>query len=251
MNKLLVAVDGFQASLEAIKKTIEIAKQYNAEVVAVQVEEDVPLFYQEKTWEREGRSKEQQVPFFATPLDLAVTYGQKNGVAVRPIKAEGTIAAVIIKIAKDLKVDMIIMGESGRRGMQKIHFGSVAESVVRASPIPTLVIKKGSIDINDLAPLMAEINGTAAALKEEKAPEEVAEIPPEAEEVFNRRLRISYGFLAVYALIYFSAALFTSAEFKDLAQIELVRMPLGVWMGLAVFITGVGITRLYLIKERG
>ena len=37
-------------------------------------------------------------------------------------------------------IDLIIMGTHGRRGLDKIMFGSVAERVVKSSPVPVMVV---------------------------------------------------------------------------------------------------------------
>jgi nucleotide-binding universal stress UspA family protein len=46
----------------------------------------------------------------------------------------------ILKFAKEEKVDLIVMGTHGRTGIENVFFGSVAEKVLRRSPIPVLII---------------------------------------------------------------------------------------------------------------
>ena len=38
-------------------------------------------------------------------------------------------------------MDLIVMGTHGRKGIDRIIFGSVAEKVVKNSPIPVLTIR--------------------------------------------------------------------------------------------------------------
>jgi nucleotide-binding universal stress UspA family protein len=47
---------------------------------------------------------------------------------------------VILAVAAELGVDLIVMGTHGRRGLARAILGSVAESVVRASPCPVLTL---------------------------------------------------------------------------------------------------------------
>lgn len=54
--------------------------------------------------------------------------------------------------------------------------------------------------------------------------------------------------LAVYTVMYFGIALMVSATFKDIAAAEVAGMPLAIWGGLVVIVSGVIITRLYLRK---
>jgi len=46
----------------------------------------------------------------------------------------------ILKFAKDEKVDIIVVGTHGKTGIEHVFFGSVAEKVLRHSPVPLFVI---------------------------------------------------------------------------------------------------------------
>jgi universal stress protein A len=48
----------------------------------------------------------------------------------------------ICRIAKEERIDIIIMGSHGRTGLSHIVLGSVAERVVRHAPCPVLVVSK-------------------------------------------------------------------------------------------------------------
>lgn len=47
----------------------------------------------------------------------------------------------IIRIARDRKTDLIVMGTHGRTGLAHMLIGSVAERVVRKAPCPVLTVK--------------------------------------------------------------------------------------------------------------
>jgi nucleotide-binding universal stress UspA family protein len=55
--------------------------------------------------------------------------------------AEGGPAAAILCAAKELDCDLIVMASHGRTGVKRLAVGSVAETVIRRSPCPVLVIK--------------------------------------------------------------------------------------------------------------
>jgi nucleotide-binding universal stress UspA family protein len=52
----------------------------------------------------------------------------------------GEVAEEILGYAAEEKIDLIIMGTHGRKGLDKIVFGSVADRVVKTSPVPVMVI---------------------------------------------------------------------------------------------------------------
>ncbi len=53
----------------------------------------------------------------------------------------GYPAEEILAIAKAEGCDMIVMGTHGRKGIDRILFGSVAEKVVKSSPSPVLTVR--------------------------------------------------------------------------------------------------------------
>lgn len=58
-------------------------------------------------------------------------------------EADEVSAALILAAAKDLGAHMIVMGTHGRGGLSRALLGSVAEAVVRRSPVPVLLVREG------------------------------------------------------------------------------------------------------------
>jgi nucleotide-binding universal stress UspA family protein len=54
----------------------------------------------------------------------------------------GDPRATLIELAKDERVDLIIVGSHGRTGLEKLLMGSVASHVVNHAPCSTLVVKR-------------------------------------------------------------------------------------------------------------
>ncbi|MGH7329756.1 MAG: universal stress protein, partial [Polyangiaceae bacterium] len=46
----------------------------------------------------------------------------------------------ILRVAQELGADLIIMGTHGRHGVSHLLLGSLAESVLRSSPVPVLTV---------------------------------------------------------------------------------------------------------------
>ncbi len=59
---------------------------------------------------------------------------------IQTILKEGEVSRAILETAKALPADLIIMGTHGRRGIDKVLMGSVAEKVLHHSEVPVLII---------------------------------------------------------------------------------------------------------------
>jgi nucleotide-binding universal stress UspA family protein len=57
-------------------------------------------------------------------------------------EASGDPGRVIVEMANDLLVDVVVVGTHGRKGVQRMVMGSVAESVVRNCGCPVLVVRQ-------------------------------------------------------------------------------------------------------------
>lgn len=57
----------------------------------------------------------------------------------------GDPADELIKILESESFDLIIMGTHGRKGLERTIFGSVAEKVVKRSPVPVLMVNPAKI----------------------------------------------------------------------------------------------------------
>jgi nucleotide-binding universal stress UspA family protein len=53
----------------------------------------------------------------------------------------GEPAAEILEVAKEAKVDLIVVGTHGRTGLEHALMGSIAERVVRRAHCPVLTVR--------------------------------------------------------------------------------------------------------------
>lgn len=60
----------------------------------------------------------------------------------------GDAAEQILNYIEEQRIDLVIMATHGRKGMDKIIFGSVAERVVKNSPAPVMVVNPFKVDLN-------------------------------------------------------------------------------------------------------
>lgn len=64
--------------------------------------------------------------------------------AVAALRAVDTPAHAIVEYAREEKIDLIVVGTHGRKGLSHVLLGSVAEKVVRLAPCAVLTVRTPS-----------------------------------------------------------------------------------------------------------
>ena len=66
---------------------------------------------------------------------------EKAGVRAKYVVRIGSPAGVILDVAAEHRATMIALATHGATGLKRLLFGSVAEAVVRKSPVPVLLVR--------------------------------------------------------------------------------------------------------------
>jgi nucleotide-binding universal stress UspA family protein len=74
----------------------------------------------------------------------------------------GQPATEILRVARDVAADVIIMSSQGRSGMRKLFFGSTTERVLRETTIPVLVTPGDLTRPGSLAEITSHVHGILA-----------------------------------------------------------------------------------------
>ncbi|MFO0659183.1 MAG: universal stress protein [Polyangiaceae bacterium] len=77
-----------------------------------------------------------------TRMNAVLAKLQNSGVTIESSLREGVPHEEVIAAAKAMNADLIVMGTHGRGLIAHALLGSVAERVVRTSPVPVLVVRK-------------------------------------------------------------------------------------------------------------
>lgn len=143
-EKILIANDASEKTKDAVKEAVELAETTKAELHTIFVInstafESIPesgLWTKTKNiLKQEGEEANKKVKKKCN----------KREVPCKSTVVEGVPDREIIKYAKEKDIDLIVMGNSSKKGVDKFLLGSVAEKVLRSSDIPVLVVrpKKG------------------------------------------------------------------------------------------------------------
>ena len=142
LKKILWATDFSEESQEAFVYAGAFAKTFGAELVACHV---VPGFSPEHYQSaivviEELKKREEHMKKVASErLDA---FQKTMGVQFKSLIREGNAAKEIIAAAEEEKVDLIVIGKKGLSAIERLFIGSVANHVLRHSPVPVLMTKK-------------------------------------------------------------------------------------------------------------
>ena len=136
--KVLVATDGSEHSMKALKRAMELAEKEGAEITLLSVAyfsredlDEIPLNVQEKL--------ESQA---ATALKKAKALFDEKGIQVEAVLEAGYVPANnIITKAESGKFDLILLGSTGLSGFKRLLIGSTAAKVVANAPCSVAVIR--------------------------------------------------------------------------------------------------------------
>lgn len=139
INKILVPTDGSAPSIAATEYAVIMAKTFGATLKAIYVDTGMDaLEYPEEVMNDDVY---EGVHASIKGLVIAKTMCERNGVPCEVEVVRGGVAKRIVVTAQEWGADIIVCGDTGRTGIKRIALGSVAETVVKGSPIPVLVVK--------------------------------------------------------------------------------------------------------------
>ena len=147
--RILVAIDGSDASYLALDHAVQLATDQRAKLRIVHVVElfryaasiaDGYAFDPTLLWEalrEEGKHA----------LSVAEARARSAGVVAETVMLEGDdpsqrVATSVVKDAQRWDADLIVLGTHGRRGVDRLFLGSVAETLVRIANTPVLLVRK-------------------------------------------------------------------------------------------------------------
>lgn len=140
-KRIAVALDGSECATEALTVALQLAQSENAELGICSVVDPIVV----------GGTSPPSPAMDLVIRDMetearrlvadAVERAHKSGLTAAGHACNGVPAYELLKYAERFKADLIVMGTHGRRGLSHLLLGSVAEVVLRESPIPVLVVR--------------------------------------------------------------------------------------------------------------
>jgi len=141
-SHILVPTDGSRASINAARLAIRLAAAHGAKLTFVYVVDSAVseelTRHSKKTAEQTRRDLEVSGQRY---LDYLTRLAKEQGLTAKQVLRHGNPHNEIISLAHEEGVDLIVMGEVGRRGARRMLMGSVAERVIGYACCPVLVTR--------------------------------------------------------------------------------------------------------------
>jgi nucleotide-binding universal stress UspA family protein len=146
-KRILLGTDGSSASTLALKQAVTIAKAFSARLRIVNV---IDRYSYDESWWVSPSAFEQILEnmrkhareILAEAQTVAEEADLQVEVAVLEIdEGPARISQRILQEAAAWHADLMVLGTHGRRGMDRLVLGSVAEGVVRAADAPVLLVR--------------------------------------------------------------------------------------------------------------
>ncbi|HTK91803.1 MAG TPA: universal stress protein [Verrucomicrobiae bacterium] len=136
LNRILVPLDGSALAESALGPAVELARPSGATVLLVRTAE-ATVFPGTDLVEDQVHVVREAEGYLAGVADRL----RREGLHAEPSVWYGPAAAGIVEAARRRSADLIVMSTHGRSGLGRLILGSVAESVLRGTATPILLLR--------------------------------------------------------------------------------------------------------------
>lgn len=148
MLRIMIAVDGSQPSLDAVRHGVQLVRQgLHASLVLAHVQQEASLF--ELATQDPDLIAGASLAAGRHLMAPAVALADAAGVSYETEVGLGEPAATLVAMAERNGCDLIVIGALGQGGVRRALIGSVSREVARLSTVPVTIVKHP--DPEDLA----------------------------------------------------------------------------------------------------
>lgn len=133
-ERILVPLDGSATAEAVLPQVGRLLRRHDSEVILLRSANPMPVEAVPTVFEAA----------LATAREYLLGVQERlaaDGIRVRSIARLGAAAETILQVAEEEKATLVAMATHGHSGVARLVFGSVAERVLRKSPLPVLVIR--------------------------------------------------------------------------------------------------------------
>jgi len=142
-KRILVPIDGSPTSLLGLRQAIKLSKLQGARLRLVNVVDEMPMMANDEMGAMMGN-----IPMMLEGANKLLaqfaSVARKAGIESETSLIEsrgGSTAERVAEEAGKWRADVIVLGTHGRSGLERVFMGSSAEEIVRATPVPVLLVR--------------------------------------------------------------------------------------------------------------
>lgn len=144
LERILAATDFSEQAWRALERAARLARQHNARLVLIHAFEHVPLI---PAWGDPGGGAwvDEEALLDSTRAHLERVrdkLAEAHGIAIDASVEVGAVHRQIAARADGMDADLVVIAASGASGLARRLFGSSAQSIVRTSRHPVLVVRR-------------------------------------------------------------------------------------------------------------
>lgn len=146
-ERILVPVDGSSFAEQALPFAGSLARRSEGVLRLVGVHAPIPLGDGEPVGPWEAATREALGTYL---LELAPRVAREARVPCEHGIRDGAVVEQIIAAAEEWQASLVVTASHGRGGLSRLWLGSVADGLVRSSPVPLLLVRPlevGSVDL--------------------------------------------------------------------------------------------------------
>lgn len=145
-KNILVAIDDSETSRSALAEALHIAKSSNAKLYVTHVADETLMNMHGRTFTTTLNIDNALAAIADAGRQLLDQAMQSAvGVNAEPLLLEARerrVSETIADKAKELNIDLIVVGRHGQRGLAKLIIGSVAEQLAKIAEASVLLVRK-------------------------------------------------------------------------------------------------------------
>jgi len=139
IKRILFPIDFTENSSKILPYALSVSEKYDGMIYLLHVIKDIREFVS-GFYIPLNQYKEKALNGAETALNMVCDEQLQGCPNFQKRILFGDPAQEILKTIESEGIDLVIMGTHGRKGLEHVVFGSVAENVVKKSPVPVLTI---------------------------------------------------------------------------------------------------------------
>ena len=141
IKKILFPCDLEESSSKILPYVLSVSQKYNSMIYLLHVIKELPLWgYYDIPYAMVTDLQNRTLDVSEKTIDKICEEQLKECQNLQKRITVGNPSNEILSTIESEKIDLVIMGTHGRKGLDHAIFGSVAEKVMKKSPVPVLII---------------------------------------------------------------------------------------------------------------